>query len=54
MTTEPHEHQVPDVVDETDEELRWPIGFITMLVLAGLYLAWRFIDLGIRFFRWAF
>ncbi|MCP3977463.1 MAG: hypothetical protein GY720_23485 [bacterium] len=28
-----------------EEELKWPIGFITILVLAALYLGWRLIQL---------
>lgn len=28
-----------------EEELKWPIGFITVLVLAALYLGWRLIQL---------
>ena len=27
-----------------EEELKWPIGFITILVLAALYLGWRLIQ----------
>ena len=57
MTTEPDEDQVPDVVDPNEVEVEdpgWPFGFITMLVLAGLYLIWRLTDLTIRFLRWAF
>lgn len=50
MTTEPN----PEVsgVDESVEDPGWPFGFIAALVLATLYLTWRFIDLGIRLVRW--
>ena len=53
MTTEPHEERIDEGVED-DEELKWPFGFIAVLVLAGLYLVWRLIDLGVRFFQWVF
>lgn len=34
----------PDA-EVAEEELKWPIGFITILVLAALYLGWRLIQL---------
>ena len=55
MTTEPHEEHLDETLDAEDEdELKWPFGFIAVLVLAALYLAWRLIDLGIRFLQWVF
>ena len=39
-------HGMPFADDEMpDEELKWPIGFIVVLVLAALYLGWRLIQL---------
>ena len=52
MTTGPHDEQPSEAAVE--EDLKWPLGFITLLVLAGLYLLWRFAQLGVRFFEWAF
>lgn len=37
-------------VESSDEELKWPWGFITIIVLAALYLVWRFVQLGARLF----
>ncbi len=56
MTSEPFDETAADPVEgaEEIEEPGWPVGFLAMLVLAGLYLLWRLIDLGIRFFRWVF
>lgn len=34
-----------EIAAPTDEELKWPIGFITVLILAALYLGWRLIQL---------
>ena len=51
MTGVPRDEPVEEAV-EIGDELKWPIGFITVLVLAGLYLMWRLIELGIRLFDW--
>lgn len=35
------EHRpTPDAETEADEE-KWPIGFLIVVTLAGLYLGWR-------------
>ena len=55
MTTEPHEERIDEAGEfDDEEELKWPFGFIAVLVLAGIYLLWRLIDLGVRFFQWVF
>jgi hypothetical protein len=38
--------------DRTDDEDRWPIGFMLTIGLAGLYLGWRLIQGIVLFFDW--
>jgi len=40
--------------DPGDEELPWPIGFMILAGLAGLYLAWRLVQLIGRGIDWLF
>lgn len=35
-----------------DEDLKWPAGFITVVVLAVFYLGWRLIQLTARLIDW--
>jgi hypothetical protein len=43
-----------DDAGAVDEELPWPIGFMVIVGLAGLYLAWRLIQLIGRGLDWLF
>ena len=46
--------QQPTPDRTAEEDLKWPIGFIVMVSLAGLYLLLRFIQMGGWLIDWLF
>jgi hypothetical protein len=47
------EHGISET-DPSDEELKWPVGFLIMVGLAALYLVVRLVQLGARAVDWIF
>lgn len=50
MTSEPQSHAEPG----SEEELKWPIGFIVMVSLAALYLIVRLVQMAGWAIDWLF
>ncbi len=46
--------QQPAHEQTVEEDLKWPVGFIVMVGLAGLYLVLRFIQMGGWLIDWLF
>jgi hypothetical protein len=47
------DHQ-PATDQTSEDDLKWPIGFIVIVTLAGLYLALRFVQVGGWLIDWLF